>query len=190
MPRYRLPATLVALAFAALAAGCQRAPEPPPAPPASTAAPTASFNQAARPEVRVHDGDTLRLEGVAIRLWGIDSVELSQRCRDGNVEVTCGIEAREALRAMVKDKHVSCERVATDRYQRQVSKCKADELEINAEMVRQGWALDDGRYSKGYYAAIQRESKEAKRGLWRYAFQKPWDWRKAKREAQQQARPS
>ncbi len=44
-------------------------------------------------------------------------------------------------------------------------------------MVREGWALDYGRYSKGRYAGEQESARSARRGLWSGEFTLPWEYR-------------
>src|SRR3979411_626342 len=65
--------------------------------------------------VRVVDGDTLRIDGVTYRLWGIDAPESGQPCADG---WPAGRAAPEHLRALIGDRHVTCEPRTLDRYGR------------------------------------------------------------------------
>jgi endonuclease YncB( thermonuclease family) len=67
------------------------------------------------------DGDGLKLDGVSIRLWGIDAPEIGQPCHLG---ADCGALARDALAALVTGRTVACERVNTDRYGRTVARCE------------------------------------------------------------------
>lgn len=131
-------------------------------------------------DTRIHDGDTLTLEDQRIRLWGIDAPELAQLCQHGSIAVECGKQSRDALKAYLQNKEVQCEVIDTDRYRRSVARCTADGEDINAYMVTQGWALDYGRYSRGYYSAQERAAKAAAVGVWQYEFIKPWEWRSAK----------
>jgi endonuclease YncB( thermonuclease family) len=68
----------------------------------------ASLTLAALPafaeSVRVVDGDTLRVDGVTYRLWGIDAPESTQPCADG---WPAGRAATEHLRALIGDRQVS-----------------------------------------------------------------------------------
>jgi len=54
--------------------------------------------------------------------------------------------------------------------------CSVAGDDLNAWMVREGWALAFVRYSTAY---VKEEEKahSAERGLWRGAFIAPWDWR-------------
>ncbi len=131
--------------------------------------------------LRVIDGDGLHLNGVSIRLWGMDAVELRQHCQRDGLPYSCGQAARDALLALVDGKTIACEEVNTDRYQRVVARCQVDGVDLGGEMVRQGWAVDFKRYSKGRYAGEQAEAKAAGRGLWDGTFELPGKWRKQHR---------
>ena len=124
------------------------------------------------------DGDTLHLNGTKIRLHGIDAPETKQSCTDQHgASYMCGEASTEALRALVGSQPVRCEGSTHDRYGRLIGVCYANGIDLNAEMVRQGWALAYRRYSKDYVSA-EKEALEAKRGMWAGEFEKPWDWRR------------
>lgn len=48
-------------------------------------------------EVHVSDGDSLRIDGERIQLWGIDASELGQKCKRQGVTFDCGIKVRKPL---------------------------------------------------------------------------------------------
>ena len=54
--------------------------------------------------------------------------------------------------------------------------CYFGPYDLNARMVRNGWALAYRRYSMDYVEA-EGEAKEAKRGMWKGEFVLPWEWR-------------
>jgi endonuclease YncB( thermonuclease family) len=82
-----------------------------------------------------------------------------------------------ALRALVGGYDLTCAAVAVDRYGRTVAMCTVNGQDVGAAMVRQGWALDFERYSRGAYAAEQLAAEQARRGLWSGAFIPPREWR-------------
>ena len=129
--------------------------------------------------VRVIDGDGIELDGVSIRLWGVDAVEKRQSCTRNGASYPCGQDARTALQQLVEGKTIICDDRGKDRYRRTVARCVAGGVDLGGEMVRLGWALDFKRYSKGHYAALQAEAKAARRGLWDGTFELPKAWRKA-----------
>src|SRR5262249_5500969 len=69
----------------------------------------------------------------------------------------------------------------TDRYGRTIALCTlADGSDLNAWMVRQGFAVASG-YG-GTYAAEQAEAKAARRGIWEGTVISPANWRREKSE--------
>ena len=61
-----------------------------------------------------------------------------------------------------------------------VAVCYAGQYDLNAKMVRQGWALAYRRYSTDY-VVTEDKAREAKRGMWKGEFVPPWEWRRGKR---------
>lgn len=74
----------------------------------------------------VVDGDGLRLQGVAIRLHGIDAPERDQSCLSaGGVTWRCGEAATDRLEQMIAGTMVTCRELNRDRYNRSVARCEA-----------------------------------------------------------------
>lgn len=128
-------------------------------------------------DVVVTDGDSLRMSGGRVRLWGIDAPELGQRCEWNGQPFDCGRAAKDQLGKLVTGGPVECIPVDRDRYGRTVARCSLGGLDLAAEMVRSGWALDYWTYSHGAYSREEHEAREAGRGLWGGSFQPPWEWR-------------
>ena len=122
------------------------------------------------------DGDTIKLDGVTFRLWGIDAPESKQLC-DG---APMGGAATEALRNLMKGKTIECEKRATDRYGRTVALCRADGLDLSAAMVQSGWAFAFVRYSRDY-VPLEERARAENIGLHPFHCQRPWDWRAERR---------
>jgi endonuclease YncB( thermonuclease family) len=123
---------------------------------------------------RVHDGDTLTLDGSKVRLWGIDAPELKQKCGG----TACGVVARDALQALVQGKVVTCAQKDRDRYQRVVASCQVGGADLGEAMVRSGNALDYPRYSRGRYRQAERDAEIRRAGMWAGRFVPPWEWRR------------
>jgi endonuclease YncB( thermonuclease family) len=75
------------------------------------------------------------------------------------------------------ERTVHCSEKDVDRYGRTVAVCFVGGEDINRWMTFQGWALAYRKYSRDYVDA-EDEARATGRGLWRGAFEPPWDWRK------------
>src|SRR5437762_1998581 len=129
--------------------------------------------------VRVIDGDTLDMDGVRIRLWGIDAPESNQTCegKDGQI-YECGRDSAAVMRELTRERRVDCETRGRDRYNRVVAVCRTESGDINAAIVRRGWAVDWPRYSQGAYNREQEAARQERLGIWSGRFQMPRDWRR------------
>lgn len=131
-------------------------------------------------QVRVIDGDTIDVEGVRVRIHGIDAPEAKQSCRRANGAWACGRDASSYMRELVQGEKVSCEALDKDRYGRTIGRCWANGADIGAAMVSAGYALAYRRYSKDYVPQ-EGAAKGSKAGIWAGEFVPPWDWRKGVR---------
>ena len=131
----------------------------------------------------VINGDTIEIRDQRIRLHGIDAPESSQWCTDeAGATIRCGQQAALALDSLLNGSTVRCEVVDTDRYGRAVATCYVGEININAWLVRQGWALAYRKYSTDYVADEQQAQVQG-RGIWQYDFEEPWAYRASRRRA-------
>ena len=130
---------------------------------------------------RVIDGDTIEVSGERIRLHGIDTPETNQRCTDiSKKRWDCGRRATSALIDLIGGQSVVCRGKERDRYRRLIGVCFVGEQNLNASMVRQGWALAYRKYSTDYVAQ-ETAAKSDKVGIWSGQFVNPWDWRRGER---------
>jgi len=88
---------------------------------------------------RIIDGDTR--DGTRVGLHGIHAPESGRTCRRRLRIWACGVEATRALELLIGISSVTCEKRATDRYGRMVETCHAGGRNLNARMVRQGYAV-------------------------------------------------
>ncbi len=133
------------------------------------------------PVQNVIDGDSLVVNGVEIRLHGIDAPELRQTCRRADGErYACGREARRHLLSLVRGRNLDCRRVSTDRYGRMIASCRAGGTDIARRMVQDGWALAFTRFSRRY-VADERQARRQRLGLWAGRFVPPAIWRRQNR---------
>ena len=134
-------------------------------------------------KARIVDGDTIVIREERIRLHGIDAPEQIQTCLVGNIEWECGLEATEALERMIAEQKVYCAGEERDRYKRLIAVCYVGVLNLNRQMVSDGWALVYRRYSNDY-SAEEMEARKANRGVWKGGkggFVAPWGWRQVQR---------
>ena len=124
----------------------------------------------------VVDGDSLVINDEKLRLVGIDAPELKQTCTKGGHDWPCGRQSRQALRNLVQQGDVKCASVGLDKYNRWLVVCRNKIVSMNAEMVKQGWAVAFGRYSD-----LEKRSRLDRKGIWVGEFEQPQDWREAQR---------
>ena len=129
--------------------------------------------------VGVVDGDTadIRLQSgmIRVRLHAVDAPERDQ---------PHGQAAKKALSALVYGKSVGVEPIEQDRYDRLVARLWLDDLDVNAEMIRQGAAWVYRRYADdAAYCAYEKAARDLGRGLWALPREQraaPWEWRRRK----------
>jgi endonuclease YncB( thermonuclease family) len=128
-------------------------------------------------DMRVMDGDTLRLGSVQVRLFGIDAPEARQQCTaaDG-APWACGAAAAERLEELAAAGPVRCRPEDTDRYGRMVAVCTAGGVDLGGQLVAEGLARAYARFSDAYLGA-EAAARAAGVGLWQGAADAPWDHR-------------
>lgn len=130
----------------------------------------------------VIDGDTLELHGERIRLHGIDAPESAQTCQDARGRSwPCGRRAALALADRIRQRPLRCEQTGRDRYRRTLAVCYLGRSDLNAWLVRNGWALAYRRYS-GDYLGQEKAAQAAGVGIWVGSFVPPWEWRRRTRQ--------
>lgn len=120
----------------------------------------------------ITDGDTLRLGGRHVRLWGVDAPEIHQQCNGW----PAGIEASRKLLELVTGHEVVCENRGHDRYGRMIGLCRADGVDIQATMVRAGMAWAFIKYSRDYVQQ-EAEAKADRLGVHVHGCEPAWEWR-------------
>lgn len=128
----------------------------------------------AQAETRVIDGDGLEVNGVTIRRLAIDSPERGEAGAD---------EAAAYLRRLAEGKRPTCQRIDVDRYDREVSLCSADSVDLSLSQLRAGHAVVWCYYVRrnrpamlATFQAAEVEAKRERRGIWARPFM-PWrEW--------------
>lgn len=92
------------------------------------------------------DGDTIKVDGVHVRLWGIDAEELDE---------PHGVEALHAMQSLLRYGMVECRQIGKDHYGRTVATCSNPYADLGAAMVSAGLALDCQHYSGGAYRHLE-----------------------------------
>lgn len=132
--------------------------------------------------MRVKDGDTVVVvpaeggEFFVCRLYGIDAPEGKQ---------SHGEESTKALKQLVLGQQVEVRTKGRDQYGRKICFIQKGELDVNVEMIRQGYAWAFRKYLNApytsAYVSAEAEAKTNKRGLWQLANPvPPWEYRKVK----------
>ena len=154
---------------------------------ASSAVGTAAAQSTVDGIASVIDGDTLDIHGQRIRLHGIDAPESSQFCEKDGKQYRCGQRAALALAEKIGRATVRCEQRDIDRYKRIVAVCNLGNVDLNAWMVRQGWAIAYRQYSQDY-VGDESAAQAEKAGIWAGRFVEPSRWRRGDRLAAESAK--
>jgi micrococcal nuclease len=127
--------------------------------------------------VSIADGDTITVLDAAkkqhkVRLNGIDAPEKAQ---------PFGAKSKARLGELVAGKDVVVDWKENDQYGRILGTVYMDKLNVNKQMISDGFAWFYRKYSKSSeLAAAEAGAKAAKRGLWVDANPTPpWDFRKS-----------
>ena len=123
--------------------------------------------------VSIHDGDTITIlqnkTQIKVRLFGVDAPELKQ---------PYGKKSKQFLANLIAGKVVEVEENGKDRYKRTIGTVYLNGVDINAQMVANGYAWAYRKFSKKY-TAHESKAKSQKLGLWRDKEPTPpWEWRK------------
>ncbi|WP_208539101.1 thermonuclease family protein [Algihabitans albus] len=95
---------------------------------------------------RVRDGDTIEVEGTAVRLSGLHAPEMDQ---------PGGQEAKAFMVSLVAGKRVRCVLEGRRNYDREIGDCFLNDRDISAEVIAAGLGRDCLRYSGGRYAHLE-----------------------------------
>jgi len=132
--------------------------------------------------IGVADGDTITVlhekRPERIRLYGIDCPEKRQ---------PFGKKAKQFTSELVFGKVVEVEPIATDRYGRTVAFVRVENVSVNEELIKGGFAWVYRKYCtlplcSDKWDGFELEAKLGKRGLWGVSGEiPPWEYRRQKR---------
>ena len=128
-------------------------------------------------DIKITDGDTIKIDGDKIRFSGIDTPELKQTCDKDGVKILCGLNAKKILVNKIGNNKVTCVREGKDRYKRVLAECFVNNESLSSYLVRSGYAFAYRKYSKKFIPD-EEFAKSNKLGMWSMEFDYPWDWRK------------
>ena len=128
-------------------------------------------------DIKITDGDTIKINGEKIRFSGIDTPELKQTCIEDGENNSCGLTAKQILIDKIVDNKVICIKEGKDRYKRILAECFVNNESLSSYLVRSGYAFAYRKYSNKFisdedYARVN------KLGMWSMEFDYPWDFRK------------
>jgi endonuclease YncB( thermonuclease family) len=139
---------------------------------------------------RVIDGDTIELAGRHVRLEGIDAPETAQTCGRWLIGTwPCGQAAGDALEKLIGGQTVSCDSRGLDKYGRTLGVCFVAGRDINAEMVREGYAWAFVKYSTSYVQE-EAEARALHVGIWQGKAEPAWEFREHRWAGAEQAAPN
>jgi endonuclease YncB( thermonuclease family) len=132
-------------------------------------------------------GDVLKVADTTVRLSGIEAPERAQLCGKDAGKWRCAEAARFALLKVVGGRSVRCRLSGTDSAGSAFGHCSIDSVDINADLVRQGYAFAEGGASSRY-GGHEKDARTAKAGIWVADIQRPAEfrtkvWEEAKRRA-------
>ena len=128
-------------------------------------------------DIKIVDGDTIKINGEKIRFSGIDTPELKQICIKQGLKKTCGVKAKKILIDKIADNKIVWIREGKDQYRRTLAECFVNNESLSSYLVKSGYAFAYRRYSKKF-VPDEDYAKLNKIGMWSMEFDYPWDWRK------------
>ena len=127
-------------------------------------------------DIKITDGDTIKINGEKIRFSGIDTPELKQTCIKEGVNNSCGLKAKQILIDKISDNNIVCNKEGKDQYKRTLAECFVNEESLSSYLVRSGYAFAYRKYSKKFIAD-EDYARINKLGMWSMNFEYPWDFR-------------
>ena len=101
--------------------------------------------------IQVVDGDTIRVSGQVIRLFGVDAPEAKQTCQTSEgLHWSCGAWVSDVLRNAFDGQEARCVEVEQDRYGRSVARCEVAGVDLGRWLVQRGLAFAYRKYSMDY----------------------------------------
>ena len=128
-------------------------------------------------DIKITDGDTIRINGEKIRFSGIDAPELRQMCLKQGIKTPCGLTAKKILIDKIANNKIVCIREGKDQYKRTLAECFVNNESLSSYLVKSGYAFAFRKYSKKF-VKDENYARKNKLGMWSMNFEMPWQYRK------------
>ena len=108
----------------------------------------------------ITDGDTVKINNKKIRFSGIDAPESyffgkKQICTLNKVDIFCGILSKDKLFKKIGNRSIDCKiEKNKDQFNRLLGECFLDKESLSVYMVKNGYAFDYPKYSKGKFLSL------------------------------------
>ncbi|MEM6254851.1 MAG: thermonuclease family protein [Cyanobacteria bacterium P01_D01_bin.156] len=123
------------------------------------------------------DGNTVKIGSQIIQLEGISAPKINQTCQLNSNPWECGKASRKALKKRIGDFPFKCLITNDDDPSLNIGICFSNNINLNAWMIENGWAVLHPSDSKNYID-LQKSAQQHKRGIWASTFANPWEWQK------------
>ncbi len=122
-------------------------------------------------------GSVLRVKSNAVRLAGIEAPDPAQPCFKANGKRwSCADAATQALSRLVRGRKIACELSNPDKGLISLAHCRAGDIDIAAELVKEGHVFASEGYFRTY-GSEEEAARAAKLGLWQGQNERPSIWR-------------
>ncbi len=122
-------------------------------------------------------GSVLRVKSNAVRLAGIEAPDPAQPCFKANGKRwSCADAATHALSRLVRGRKIACELSNPDKGLISLAHCRAGDIDIAAELVKEGHVFASEGYFRTY-GSEEEAARAAKLGLWQGQNERPSIWR-------------
>ena len=137
----------------------------------------AGSNNVLRGRASVISGNILRIKSLEVQLAGIDAPDPAQPCFKANGKRwPCADAASQALNRLVRGRRIACELSNTVNSPIPLGHCRAGEIDIAAELVKDGHVFASEGYFRTY-GTEEETARAAKLGLWQGQNERPSLWR-------------
>ncbi len=126
---------------------------------------------------QVLSGSTFVINDARLKLYGLDTPDLSQTCLSRRGEdYPCGRTAKKKLEKLLLNKYLECKIAYQSAPNDYFVTCTLQNYDVGATMVSVGWAVADRQISE-VYVPYEEQARRSHEGLWAGKFVAPWVYR-------------